>query len=402
MDHSPWSMVSNLKRSDGDRTSGRHFSFPTSAEFIFFNKDLIIKFLNKKQRHFFYFLNKNFSALSVFGPLFVFILIVQANVLIKLTINLIHIKTTPNMKKVLFIFILVLTAFGTMQAQDYSRLINEAEGLFYQGKFAEASERYEQAFRSGRASDIHLYSAACASARAGNQAKAIEQLRLAIDRGWMAIDPLQRDPDLASLRELPEWTRMIKDLRERVAGIEAGYDRQLVAQLEVIEERDQRYRKEIRALTAQGNTDPAQIKEMELLQAELDAVNLAAIDPIVAQYGYPGKELVGNKCEVVFMVIQNADLETQKHYIPLLDQAANRDDIPWFSYMRFLERIDTQEGRLQLYGATVDRQRWNGQIDVNPGLGSERSAMAGIPGHQRSARWDVDYQSPRPSSNDRR
>jgi tetratricopeptide (TPR) repeat protein len=292
------------------------------------------------------------------------------------------------MKKLTVLVIAFFTLIGGVLAQDYTTLINQAENLFYQGKFAEAAGSYEKAFASGRASDIHLYSAACAWSQAGNPEKAMQKLRQAVDRGWMAIDPLLKDPDLAAVRSTPAFNELVGDLRERIASIEAGYDRKLVAQLEKIEERDQRHRRDIRALRAEGG-DARQVGELELLQAELDAMNIAEIHPIVEQYGYPGKALVGNKCEVVFMVIQNADLETQKHYLPLLEEAAGRDDIPWFSYMRMVERIDTQEGRLQLYGTNVDRRDWDKQIDVLSGAESRRDVAAGSPrGHQ--SRWDVE------------
>lgn len=300
------------------------------------------------------------------------------------------------MKKLVLLTLLSIAAVAGAGAQDFSTLINEAENLYYQGNYAVAAEQYEQALMTGRASEVHYYGAACAWAKTGNREKAMANLQQAIDLGWMAVDPLLRDPDLESLRETDEWESLIHDLRNRVAAFESGFNKELLEQLAVIEERDQQYRKEIRRLETSGAPDGDRMVELENLQASLDAQNLAEIEPIIAEYGYPGKQLVGDKCEVAFMVIQHSDLETQKEYLPILEMAADNGDIPWFSLMRMMDRIDVQEGRLQLYGTTVQRRDWGNQIDVLP-LEEEgkNRALAGLPPVERNTRWDVELQKPR-------
>lgn len=305
-----------------------------------------------------------------------------------------------DMKKVIMLSALMTVFFAGLQAQSFSTLINEAENLFYRGDFQTAAQEYERALLTGRASEIHYYGAACAWARAGNSDRAIEKLRSAIENGWMEIAPLLNDPDLETAREHPSWAPLIEELRQRVATFDKALDHDLVATLETIEARDQQYRKEMRALEAAGVTDEARMTELEQLQAGIDAENIAEVAAIIDTYGYPGKNLVGNKCEVAFMVIQHSDLETQKAYLPTLEMAADNGDIPWFSLMRMMDRIDTQEGRLQLYGAKVYRRDYGNQIDVyRAGLSTDDRAVAGRPPLPNESRWDVELQSSRSGSN---
>lgn len=304
-----------------------------------------------------------------------------------------------NMKKLLFVAIVMTTIFPGLHAQDFSTLINEAERNFYRGDYAASAQQYERALLTGRASEIHYYAAACAYAKAGKANKAMEKINLAIQEGWMAVDPLLHDPDLESLRGTAGWDNMIHDLRRRVASFEASLNTELVSQLAAIEERDQRYRKEIRAMEAAGKEDPQRREELEQLQAGLDAQNIAEVGSIISQYGYPGKQLVGDKCEVAFMVIQNADLETQKEYLPVLEMAADNGDIPWFSLMRMMDRIDTQEGRLQLYGTTVYRRDWGNQIDVYRAADDTDTRVAsGLPPVEGQSRWDVELRKQQTAS----
>ncbi len=306
-----------------------------------------------------------------------------------------QIKTAMNMKKLLFVAIVMMTYVAGLQAQDFSTLINEAERNFYRGDYATAAQQYERAFLTGRASEIHYYAAACAYAKAGNTDQALEKVNLAIEQGWMAVDPLLHDPDLESLRGMAGWDNTIRDLRQRVASFKASLNNELVRQLAAIEERDQRYRKEIRAMEATTKKNPHRREELEQLQADLDAQNIAEVRSIISEYGYPGKQLVGDKCEVAFMVIQNAELETQKEYLPVLEMAADNGDIPWFSLMRMMDRIDTQEGRLQLYGTTVYRRDWGNQIDVyRAGDDVDTRVAAGLPPLEGESRWDVELQKP--------
>lgn len=81
-----------------------------------------------------------------------------------------------------------------------------------------------------------------------------------------------------------------------------------------------------------------------------DATNLARVQAILAQYGYPGKSLVGAPTnEAAWYVIQHApDLIPQ--YLPMMKAAAEAGELPFSRYATMLDRQLMFEGKEQLYG----------------------------------------------------
>lgn len=81
-----------------------------------------------------------------------------------------------------------------------------------------------------------------------------------------------------------------------------------------------------------------------------DSVNLVKVEAIISEHGYPGKNLVGNQSEVVFFILQHADLAVQKKYFSHIKKAVARGDIKKESFAKMIDRIRVREGKKQLYG----------------------------------------------------
>lgn len=92
------------------------------------------------------------------------------------------------------------------------------EKLFYAGHYDLSSAVHERAFEAfGVANDA--YNAACGYAKAGQPSLAITWLARAFDAGYTDIDFLDRDPDLAALRELPELEALRATATAKVASV---------------------------------------------------------------------------------------------------------------------------------------------------------------------------------------
>ena len=60
-----------------------------------------------------------------------------------------------------------------------------------------------------------------------------------------------------------------------------------------------------------------------------DAKNLIQIEKIIAKYGYPGKSLVGEPAnKAAWYVIQHSEGEIIGKYLPLIEKAAQKGEIP--------------------------------------------------------------------------
>ncbi|MFC6225004.1 DUF6624 domain-containing protein [Hymenobacter artigasi] len=81
-----------------------------------------------------------------------------------------------------------------------------------------------------------------------------------------------------------------------------------------------------------------------------DATNLARVQAILTQYGYPGRSLVGIPTnEAAWYVIQHAPALIPQ-YLPLMKAAAEAGELPFSRYATMLDRQLMFEGKEQVYG----------------------------------------------------
>ncbi len=120
-------------------------------------------------------------------------------------------------------------------------------------------------------------------------------------------------------------------------------DKTLCAELLSIRDRDQEVRH--RWIADMKN---------EALKAEAEKVDkedLVRIEAIIAQYGWPTRSLVGRSAgDAAWIVIQHADLATQKKYLDMMTKAADTGDLYPALLATTVDRIRVREGKAQVYG----------------------------------------------------
>ena len=106
------------------------------------------------------------------------------------------------------------------------------------------------------------------------------------------------------------------------------YNKALEKELVKMAEQDQKYRAEWQAkmikLSAESRSkdDKASMALMKKQNAA-DRKNMARLDAIVRQYGWPGRSVAGNRgSQAAFLILQHAELSHQQKYLPLLKEAA--------------------------------------------------------------------------------
>lgn len=118
---------------------------------------------------------------------------------------------------------------GAIAPLEALATIAPAANVHYQlGLCYMAAERMEDAVASfeavsGPARRTALYNAACAHARAGDDAAALATLERALAEGFEDLDTLRTDPDLAALRDAPPFVRAVAEL-EQVHGAAIDLD----------------------------------------------------------------------------------------------------------------------------------------------------------------------------------
>ena len=89
---------------------------------------------------------------------------------------------------------------------------------------------------------------------------------------------------------------------------------------------------------------------------KIDASNIARVQAILNQFGWPGKSLVGEKASAgAWTVLEHADLATQKLYVDLMANAVEAKEFSPALYAKAVDRIALREGKAQVYGTEKDK-----------------------------------------------
>jgi Family of unknown function (DUF6624) len=150
-------------------------------------------------------------------------------------------------------------------------------------------------------------------------------------------------------------------------------------QLLKMAEEDMRVREE---LAADGSLFKGYHPRMESVHRE----NAARLRAILREYGWPGVKLVDKEGEeAAWLIVQHSigEPDFMRSSLELLKTAAKNQQAPLWQIAHLEDRIRMFEGRLQLYGTSLD---WDEQGQMspypaieNPGQVNERRASMGLP-----------------------
>lgn len=260
------------------------------------------------------------------------------------------------MKTLITIILLLFPSWAFAQYNKrYAELTMQADSLFWEGEYEASSQAFGEALKLVEyIQPNHLYNGACAAALAGDTETAFQRLfdRLERQQDWYT-DNLQNDEDLASLHNDDRWSALTDSMMVRKRRIEANFDKPLRRKLLMIEKTDQ----EVRMIyLATRNRQPHDsIAEAEALKEmqRVDKINQEQICKILDSRGLVGKDKVGNAVGVFWTVIQHADVETQKKYLPLFIEGVQRGDITQEGVAMLEDRINMFEGKPQRYGSQI-------------------------------------------------
>lgn len=109
----------------------------------------------------------------------------------------------------------------------------------------------------------------------------------------------------------------------------------------------------------------ATIDSLRDIMLSKDRQNLIKVKFIIEQYGWLGPQDVGmSASQCLFMVIQHADLATQKQYLPMILAAEKGGKILSSNRAILEDRINMREGKAQLYGSQSFSVKQTGQTYI--------------------------------------
>jgi hypothetical protein len=143
-------------------------------------------------------------------------------------------------------------------------------------------------------------------------------------------------------------------------------------------------------------------------QNEIDSKNRQRLDEIIKEYGWPKRSVFGEEASgVAFLIVQHAELDYQKKYLPLIKEAAASKEARQSDPALLEDRILTREGKKQIYGTQLRLNQTTQRMELYPiedeaNVDTRRAAVGLEPLAQYLKRaFDIDYSPPKPQTSSR-
>jgi hypothetical protein len=173
------------------------------------------------------------------------------------------------------------------------------------------------------------------------------------------------------------------------APVSSNLNRALEKELLKMAKQDQKYRAEwqTKMIKASASSRMNPDKASQALwkkQQEADRKNLARLDAIVKQYGWPGRSLAGERgSSAAFVVLEHADLSHQQKYLPLIKAAVTKGEAHAADAAMLEDLVLVGEGKPQIYGSRLHfgpdtGGRWELYPIVDEEHVDERRAAVGL------------------------
>ena len=241
-----------------------------------------------------------------------------------------------------------------MYAQDYGKLVDEANALYDKKEYKQSLEKMRDAFKIKSDYDNDLYNGACIASLAGDKKLAFKWLYKALHLGWVEVKHIKVDTDLTNLHTSKKWNKLIFAMQKKKDKIEARYNKPLKEKLETILISDQGIRRVWDIIEKNYGVESTESDSIRKIAHTIDSINLIAIKEVLDKEGWLGADIVGkqgNMC--LFLVIQHSDLQTQKKYLPMMREAVKNNKAKASSLALLEDRVALGEKKPQTYGSQI-------------------------------------------------
>lgn len=120
-----------------------------------------------------------------------------------------------------------------------------------------------------------------------------------------------------------------------------------------IKKKDQQFRGTMDSIRRVEGWNSKSLEDLWDKQRLLDSVNLLAVDEIINQVGYPGKDKVGELSEVPFQVLQHAGDSVMATYYNLILGAGKHGDLRMKDVAQYQDHVLVKREQPQEYGTQV-------------------------------------------------
>lgn len=276
--------------------------------------------------------------------------------------------------------------------------VSKADVLLKSGKLKDAILVYDSLYKADPSNRDNTYNYACAYALMGNNDSAFQYLNLATELDSMA-SPLN-DPDFYFLLNDDRWADFEDKMILKIAAKYNPYSNPaLTKELWRMKVKDQAFYYHLEVANKENGMSSPIIRALWELKHQINDNNLKRIEEIITEHGWPKESIAGGSAaQTVFLIIQHADLATQKKYLPIMREAADNKEASWSALALLIDRIEMRENRPQIYGSQISRNQDGEYIVfemIEPEYVNQRRKEVGLPPIEDYVKnwniaWDVE------------
>ena len=262
-------------------------------------------------------------------------------------------------------FSLVAQTFSS-QNPDYIEKVKAGEAALKGADYAECLTHYKTAFDIKQTSYLSIMRAAACAFKANDEVILTTYLDKAFELSWGGAKQVFDNYEEFEFLKSTPFEKLVEE-KYQTAVAASGVNLALMEELETILQTDQEQRGYMREVSEKYGWKSPQMDSLWAIQNYADSVNTQRIEEIIAEYGYPGKALVGEaQASTAFLVIQHADLAIQEKYLPIISKAADEGEVRWSSVALLVDRVRMRKGEKQLYGSQLNTDQETGKPFFSP------------------------------------
>ena len=144
----------------------------------------------------------------------------------------------------------------------------------------------------------------------------------------------------------------------------AKVNKELSAKMDSLYSEDQKYRLELTNMEKSG-ASRQKLDSIRNIIKKKDVSNLIMVTSLIDKQGWLDAQEVGFQgTQALFLIIQHADLKTQKKYYPIILEAEKNGKMLSSNLAILEDRIAVREGREQTYGSQIyyDAEKKKGYV----------------------------------------
>ena len=286
-----------------------------------------------------------------------------------------------SLKPFLFALVVIVSSGHSLYAQEAPRAM--ADSLRFEGELDQAVTAYRDVLRHHPDDGQALYALASTYALQPHRLdSAFHYLTRAL-----AFDSTMRplwDADLFFMQDDARWAEIEAAQLDKLAlQVGEGFDRAYAGALLRIRMKEHAYRYHMMlSMRKLGRQSPV-VTALANAMGDHHAGNMTHLEALIEDNGWPALSQVGEEAAYTAgNVINHADLETRRHYLPVLEAACKKGEGDWSRYAHILDRVELELGNKQVYGTQMEfneqSRRFEPQPMIDPDNVHQRRAEIGL------------------------